>query len=184
MCGLLLCLLASQALAEINWADMPNEDIERELQIGRKELLSRGGDVFELRKPILIEDKYGTYLFTLDGAHIVEGSIWEKMANKKSADCVMISLQGVCENIDCNWCGDTYVPVYQIQKDIVVADQEGFSLEVLDISSGEDGRYEVGAHTDVGTKKRVSMIFYAFTDTTSILVSIPGHDGIVEVKIK
>ncbi len=185
MCGLLLCLFASQAMAEINWAAMSNEDIEKELQAGKKELLSRGGDVFELGKPILIEDKHGTYLFTLDGAHIIEGSKWEKAANKKSADCVMISLQGVCENIDCNWWGDYgYVPAYQIQQDIVVADPEGFSLEVYDASNGEDGRYEVGAHIDVGTKKRVSMIFYAFTDTTSVFVSIPGHDGIVEIKIK
>lgn len=177
-------MLSLHALAEINWAEMTDEEIEKEIALAKEELMSRHEDAFELGVPILIKNKYGSYLFTLDGAHIL-GEKWEKTAKEKSDDCVMISIQGVCENIDCRWLGDhDYIPNYQIQLDIHVADQDGFSLEMYDISGGDDGKYEVGANTDVGEMKRVSLIYFAYLDNTSISVSIPDYDGSVELELK
>lgn len=180
---LVFSLLPWQVLADINWAEMSNEEIEMELAAGKQELLSRKQSEFELGVPIFIENKYGSYLFTLHGAHIL-GEHWEKPAKEKGDDCIMISVQGVCENIDCRWLGDEYVPNYQLQLDIRVTDQDGFSLEPYDISGGDDGRYEVGAETGVGEMKRVSLIYYAYSDNTSIHIAIPGYEGSIELELQ
>ena len=148
------------------------------------ELLNRREGVLRIGEPIMVSNKYGEYYFTIDNAHVLSGDSWMKRSQERGEDSVCISIQGVIENTSCDWFGEYgYIPNYQIQLDMLVTDQDGFGLEIIDTSSGDDGRYEVGAHTSVGEKKRVSLIYYAFTDTESITVSFKGLEGLVTIPL-
>ena len=165
-----------------------------------KEAASGSENAFAMNVPVLIKNEYGSYRFTLEGAHILSGE-WEQIAQMyHTDDCMIISVQGVCDNIDCKWLNDRdYIPNVQIQKDIKVTDQEEFSLESFGFTMEDfgmpreafslmggfrDGRYEVFAETAPGQKKRVSLIYFAFKENTSVIVSVPGYDGSVEIELK
>ena len=166
----------------------------------KQEALSGGENDFAMNAPMLIKNEYGSYRFTLEGAHILSGE-WEQIAQMyHTDDCMIISVQGVCDNIDCKWLNNRdYIPNVQIQKDIKVTDQEDFSLESFGLTMEDfgmpreafslmggfrDGRYEVFAETAPGQKKRVSLIYFAFKENTSVIVSVPGYDGSVEIELK
>ena len=54
-------------------------------------------------------------------------------------------------------------------------EDEGFVLEFYDISGGNDGKYEVGAHTGISSKKRVSLPFLVPEECNTVSVSVDGH---------
>lgn len=178
---LLMVMLVPSAIAEVDWSAMSDEEIRSEIQAGQKELMSRDSNEFKIGEPVIIRNKYGSYYFTLVGAHTTETDSYLK--KDKGEDAVVVCVQAVCENIDCNTYSNNYISNYYIQsEDIRVADQERFSLEILDYTGVDDGRYEVCAHTSAGEKRRISLTYFAYSDTTSIIVSIPGY-GSVEIPL-
>lgn len=190
--GLALFLIIVQttsiAMANIDWTKMTDEEIMAEIDAGKAELNRRNHSVLELGQPITISNKYGSYVFTVENAHMLNNDYWNhklEVNNRKNKDTVALSIQGEIENIDCHWLGDfNYIPNYQIQEDMVVKDQDGYSIEVYDASNGEDGRYEVGAETSPGEKKRVSLIFLVGINTSEISISFKGYDGTITIPVK
>ena len=179
-------LIATVALAEIDWASMTDEEIIAELEAGEAELARRTNSLLELGKPITIVNEYGSYVFTVENAHMLNNDYWNyklEVNHRKNDETVALSVQGVVENIDCRWLNDyDYIPNYQIQKDMIVTDHDG--LESYNASNGEDGRYEVGAETSPGEKKRVSLIYLVNINTSEVSVSFKGYEGTITIPLE
>ncbi len=112
-----------------------------------------------------IADEYGNYILSIDNAHDVD---W----NCKRDGVKFITVQGVAENIDYDR-KDKGLSCYQIaQNAIQVQDDDGFDLEFYDISSGDDGIYEVSADIKPSSKKRISLPYYAPEDCETVTVVI------------
>lgn len=187
LCFILSIIVAASALADINWKEMSDEEVVKEINAGLVEYLRRGENKFELGQPVLIQTEDGSYTLTIDGAHILHSTLLDRLASEKGSDCVVISVQGVCDNID--WLpykslNYDYTDTYQIQKAIVVM-QDGFALEILGLSGAvEDGMYEVGAEIKAGVKKRISMLYYALKDAGPIGVVVPGCNKPVVINLE
>lgn len=179
-----LSVLMFQALAEINWAEMTDEEIRNEIELAKAELASRHEAEFVVGKPIRIEDNNGSYLFTMDDVIILDGR-WEDVAKEKGDDCYVLAIRGVCENLDWTWMFGDAISTYMMKENLIVSDQDGFSLEPCGTIIGEgSGRYEVGVDIEKGTMKRVALLYYVYHDTTSIFISIPNHEGTIEIDLE
>ena len=188
---LALVLVSSVAFAEIDWSKMSSEEIQAEIQAAQAELASRNSEALELGKTITIQSKYGTYIFTIDGAHLLTSDYWIETAKERWSEeenydgMVYVAIQGVVVNVDYEaFENRNYLPSYMIQMDMTVTDQDGFALEMDDGVSGGDGRYDIWSTTSPGEKRRVSLLFFAFTDTTSVTISFKGYDGSVTIPLK
>ena len=162
------------ALAGFDWASMSEEEIRTELLAGQNELLSRNEQVFAPGSPCVLNTDSGSFIFTLDDVRRVEADDYLRSAYGN--DVVVFCVRAVCENISYS----DYVANYEIQQLLKVVDQDGFSFLILNYTGISDGRYEVGAHTGVGEKRRVSLTYIGYTDTTCITVTMPGASGSVE----
>ena len=178
---LVMSVIVPTALAEVNWSTMTDEEIRKELQEGQKELLLRRSSMFTAHTSAAIKTEKGNYLFTLENAHTTAAT--QYLINQKGDDVIVVCIEGICENIDYKTSLRESVSNYDIQKWLQVTDQNGFSLEILDYTGIDDGRYEVCAETNVGEKKRICLTYYAYMDTTSVIISIPGFAGNVEMHL-
>ncbi len=147
------------------------------------ELVSRREGILRIGEPVLISTEDGEYYFTIDNAHFLPSDDWMRWAEGRGEDSIMMSVQGVIENISCDDSGKGGIFNLYIEKGMLVEDQDGFVLEILNVSGGDDGRYQVGAKTSVGEKRRVSLVYYAFTDTESVTVSFKGMEGAVTIPL-
>ena len=170
--------LTQPALASIDWTSMSEEEIRTELQAGQNELLSRSGEQFEVGSPYILHTNRGSFIFTLDNVGIVEADSY--LHREYGDDIVVICIRGVCENVDYKSYSSEYISNYNIQELLKVVDQDGFSFEVLDYTGVDDGRYQVCAHTSIGEKRRISLTYIGYTDTSAVTVSIPNKPGSAE----
>ena len=162
------------ALAGFDWASMSDEEIRMELLAGQNELLSRNEEMFAPGSPCVLNTDSGSFIFTLDDVRRVEADDYLRSAY--GDDVVVFCVRGICENINYS----DYVANYEIQQLLKVVDQDGFSFRILDYTGVNDGRYEVCAHTSVGEKRRVSLTYIGYADTTCVTVTMPGASGGVE----
>lgn len=121
---------------------------------------------------IEISTEYGRYKLQIDNVHEVD---WD-WAVEDRKEMKIVTVQCVVENL--NHTGafeEGAIANWEIgMKGILITDQDGFGLEFFNISGGDDGAYEVGAMTSVGSKKRVSLPYYAPEDCTKITVTVDG----------
>lgn len=112
--------------------------------------------------------KNGNVTFQLKEVQTVE---WD--SNKETAGMKLIVVRGIVENINY----DDVITNYVLQRDgLIVADQDGFSLEYDEYKIDSDGAYEVRARIRTGVKKRISLPFVAPDSTTAIVISY-GNSG-------
>ena len=88
----------------------------------------------------------------------------------------VVTVQAEVENISFSHLYEGEISNYEIASSgVLLLDDEGFVLEFYDISGGNDGKYEVGAYTDIGSKKRVSLPFLVPEECNTVSVSVDGH---------
>lgn len=133
----------------------------------------------EYGEPITITNSDGSFKFAIDGAHIVD---WPYAVDDRPGT-IIVTLQGIVENIDYDGIYGGSVCAYEVAtQGIIVTDQEGFALEFYDVNRGDDGVYEVGSHIKIGTKKRVSLPFYANTACDTLIVMV-GDSAQIEIPL-
>lgn len=132
----------------------------------------------KLGEKIRISNSHGEYEFQIDNAQILD---WPHHT-KDRPGTIIVTLQGILENLSSSGSYKDAISTYDLaNNEFIVTDQEGFALEYCN-GSGNDGLYEVGAKVMTGTKKRVSIPFYA-SETCNAITILIGNQGIIEIPL-
>ena len=124
---------------------------------------------YTLGDSVEIQTTEGNFDIKVQNVHTVDWKV-------KNEGMKVVTVQAEVENISFSDLYEDEISNYEIARSgVVLLDDEGFVLEFYDISGGNDGKYEVGAHTDIGSKKRVSIPFLVPEECNTVSVSVDGH---------
>lgn len=124
---------------------------------------------YALGDSIEIQTSDGNFDIKVQNVHTVD---W-KVDNERMK---VVTVQAEVENISFSHLYEDEISNYEIANSgVLLLDDEGFVLEFYDISGGNDGKYEVGAHTGISSKKRVSLPFLVPEECNTVSVSVDGH---------
>ena len=124
---------------------------------------------YTLGDSVEIQTTEGNFDIKVQNVHTVDWKV-------KNEGMKVVTIQAEVENISFSDLYEDEISNYEITRSgVVLLDDEGFVLEFYDISGGNDGKYEVGAYTDIGSKKRVSIPFLVPEECNTVSVSVDGH---------
>ena len=124
---------------------------------------------YTLGDSVEIQTTEGNFDIKVQNVHTVDWKV-------KNEGMKVVTVQAEVENISFSDLYEDEISNYEIARSgVVLLDDEGFVLEFYDISGGNDGKYEVGAYTDIGSKKRVSIPFLVPEECNTVSVSVDGH---------
>ena len=124
---------------------------------------------YTLGDSVEIQTTEGNFDIKVQNVHTVDWKV-------KNEGMKVVTIQAEVENISFSDLYEDEISNYEIARSgVVLLDDEGFVLEFYDISGGNDGKYEVGAYTDIGSKKRVSIPFLVPEECNTVSVSVDGH---------
>lgn len=124
---------------------------------------------YTLGDSVEIQTTEGNFDIKVQNVHTVDWKV-------KNEGMKVVTVQAEVENISFSDLYEDEISNYEIARSgVVLLDDEGFVLEFYDISGGNDGKYEVGAYTDIGSKKRVSLPFLVPEECNTVSVSVDGH---------
>lgn len=125
-----------------------------------------------------ITTDYGTFYITIQDVSILESDYWRETAVYKSDDTVIIAIRGIVENESFVAFDDERVESWRIADHMEVLDQDGFTLEFLNISGAPDGKYQVCPDVKKGSKTRACYPYYANSDITSVTLKFSNGQTI------
>lgn len=116
-----------------------------------------------------IQTSDGDFNIDVQNVHTVDWKV-------DNAGMKVVTIQAEVENISYSGYKDNKIQYYEIvNSGVSLLDEDGFALEFYDISGGDDGKYEVGAIFEIGSKKRVSLPFLVPEECNTVSVSVDGH---------
>lgn len=134
---------------------------------------SEGADTelekYTLGDSVEIQTAEGNFDIKVQNVHTVDWKV-------NNEGVKVVTVQAEVENISYSGYEDNKIQYYEIANSgISLLDEDGFDLEFYSISGGNDGKYEVGAIFDIGSKKRVSLPFLVPEECDTVSVSVDGH---------
>ena len=116
-----------------------------------------------------IQTSDGDFNIDVKNVHTVDWKV-------DNAGMKVVTIQAEVENISYSGYEDNKIQYYEIvNSGVSLLDEDGFALEFYSIGGVSDGKYEVRAIVDIGSKKRVSLPFWVPEECNTVSVSVDGH---------
>lgn len=162
---MILAMMTSTACGNVS-ANNENDSSQEKIDNPIVETVSDEIDDAVINKTITIDTENGNFSVIVKGVHEVD---W----NYKNDTMKIVTIQAEVENIGFSDLYDGEIASYEIcNNGVSLLDDEEFELEFYDISSGDDGKYEVGAHTSISSKKRVSLPFIVPVECDTVFIKV------------